>query len=263
MTFKSVCCLFTIFFITTFMQHSLHASPIQDQGKTKEKSSMQTQIQAIMFDFGGVIAKTDNQQVAHFIMKALDLSEDQAWVAVKKLKEAMKDDEEDFDEEEFWISYAESEQISLPADWTEQLDLAKKEALHTIPGMLELVQDLKKQGFIVGLLSNVHKSKVQIRRDMGFYDFFDPLLLSCELGVKKPDPKIFEILLNTLQQLLPEEILLIDDKQANIEAAGAFGIDGIKFSGYKDLIEELLKRGIEQHELFLNSPSNTNPSRTL
>ena len=78
---------------------------------------------------------------------------------------------------------------------------------------------------------------------LGYYDYFHPVLLSFELGCTKPDPKIFDILLQKLQ-VLPEECLLIDNKPENIEAAQKVGLDGICFTSAEHLVIELKKRDI-------------------
>jgi putative hydrolase of the HAD superfamily len=65
-------------------------------------------------------------------------------------------------------------------------------------------------------------------------------VLAFEIGVKKPDLAAYQILLNRLN-VLPEEILFIDNKEENVKAAKTLNIDGIVFFNAKQLIEELKK----------------------
>jgi putative hydrolase of the HAD superfamily len=72
---------------------------------------------------------------------------------------------------------------------------------------------------------------------------FHPVLLSFEIGVKKPNLKSYQILLDQLK-ISPQQLLFIDNKEENVKAAKSLGIDAITFINAKQLAEELKKRGI-------------------
>jgi epoxide hydrolase-like predicted phosphatase len=208
------------------------------------QSTQKNQIKVFVFDFGSVIAKTDHQEIAHFIAQSLDLSDSEALEALKQLKECNLQGKK---EQEFWIDYAKAKDIQLPENWIEKLNEAQLHALKEIPGMVALVNDLQRQGYQTALLSNVRKTHADIKRKLGFYDLFHPLLLSYEIGARKPDPEAYTILLNTLK-VPPQTIIFIDNKPENIKAARSFGLDGILFISKDQLIQELKKRGIEISE---------------
>ena len=92
-------------------------------------------------------------------------------------------------------------------------------------------------------MSNIDKRLATLIRDFGLYQPFEPCLLSYEIGAKKPDPAVFEILLSNLN-LPPNEIVFIDDNIENIEVAKAMGIDAIHFLSIELLEQDLLQRGI-------------------
>ena len=69
-----------------------------------------------------------------------------------------------------------------------------------------------------------------------------PVLLSYEIGVKKPNPEAFKILLQKLQ-LSASFVIFIDDRIENVEAAKNQGIDAILFVNPSQLKDELEKRG--------------------
>ena len=198
------------------------------------------QFKVIVFDFGSVIAKTDRQQVIHFIAQSLNISQTEAENALNQLKHHTSQNEE---EPEFWQMYAEQKKIRLPDHWLEKLDDTRLHALKEIPGMIDLVKDLQKQGYQTALLSNVRGSQAAIKRKLGYYNLFSPVLLSYEIGIKKPDPKAYQLLLAQLK-IPPERVLFIDNKQANVNAAKALGMDGIVFYNRDQLAQELKKRGI-------------------
>ncbi len=72
---------------------------------------------------------------------------------------------------------------------------------------------------------------------------FDDLIFSAEVGLAKPDRRIYTLALERLQ-VQPAEAIFIDDVQANVEAAQAIGLVGIRFESTEQtitLIEQHLK----------------------
>lgn len=198
-------------------------------------------VKVIVFDFGSVIVKTNKQQVGSFLAKSLNIKPEQAAEALNLRKE---NTDGGVDENTFWLSYARNNNIEVPNNWFAALDQAKLEALDEIPGMVALVKSLQRQGYQTALLSNVRGSQAAIKSKLGLYELFHPVLLSYEIGAKKPDQKAFEILLTRLK-VSPEEIIFIDNKQRNVDAANKLGIDAILFTTAEQLKKDLKERGIE------------------
>jgi len=67
--------------------------------------------------------------------------------------------------------------------------------------------------------------------------------ISAEVGLRKPDPRIYQLTLRRLQ-LEPGETLFIDDKVRNVEGARVLGMEGILFESPAQLQRELLERGL-------------------
>lgn len=205
------------------------------------EGSQNTKVKAIVFDFGGVIAKTDRQKVGEFIARSLNISQEEAMQSLEGLKENAFNDGI---ENDYWLCYAKSKGKKLPNDWLKQLNDVRLNALQEIPGMVDLVKSLKKQGYQTALLSNVRKSQAQIKRKLGFYDLFHPTILSYEVGMRKPDPKVYHLILDKLN-LPPQAVIFVDNKPENIAAAKSLEIDAILFQNPSQLIEALKERGIE------------------
>lgn len=98
----------------------------------------------------------------------------------------------------------------------------------------------------IGVLSNLMIiDKKRIDKQLGL-DNYDYLFLSFEYGMKKPDMEFYE----AIQESLPfnkEDILFIDDKERNVEAAKKFGwnayvLTGLQLDKIKEVCEEFLKR---------------------
>ena len=91
-----------------------------------------------------------------------------------------------------------------------------------------LVGDLKAAGYKLYVLSNMSREFIDFLRRFPVYGLFDGEVVSCEEHTVKPEPRIYEILLERYG-LTPSETLFIDDREANIEAAAALGIHGFVF----------------------------------
>lgn len=196
---------------------------------------------AIVFDFGGVLTKDTNRAVVvQFIQKSFDLTNEEFEKVNEKKRSAVKQGKTD---EEFWLAYAKTRGIQLPGDWSQAFRSVMKDAIGINPDMFSLVAKLQDQQIKVALLSNIDERLSKLIRDFGFYDPFNPCLLSCEIGVEKPDPKAYQILLDKLE-LPARKILFIDDSPENVESARNIGIDAILFVSTEQLREELSKRDL-------------------
>lgn len=197
--------------------------------------------QAIVFDFGGVMTGEPNREaVITFISQSFCFSKEEFEKANQEKRLAVKQGKTD---EEFWISYAKNKGIKLPQNWGLSFKSVMRDAIGINPEMYALVDELKKRHISIALLSNIDDRLSQLIRDFGLYKPFNPCLLSCEIGVEKPDLKAYELLLTKLN-LSPKEVLFIDDRLENIELAKSMGIDAVLFESEQQLRSELKKRGV-------------------
>jgi epoxide hydrolase-like predicted phosphatase len=104
--------------------------------------------------------------------------------------------------------------------------------------MFCLAAHLKETGYKVGVLSNAEIAVMEYFYQQA-YDVFDVTVFSCAEGTRKPEQKIYEIILERLQ-VQPSETIFIDDREANITAAEALGIHGILFTSPEQVIKELV-----------------------
>jgi epoxide hydrolase-like predicted phosphatase len=98
-----------------------------------------------------------------------------------------------------------------------------------------------RKDYQTALLSNAFKdSRTYLANEYNIIEgqTVDHLLISSELGVAKPDHKIFQILADVLQCEYTE-ILFVDDFKENIEAANELGIHTIWYQQGMDLINEI------------------------
>lgn len=101
------------------------------------------------------------------------------------------------------------------------------------------VKELKNRGFQVFFLSNYYEKLIRENPEaLSFREYMDGGVFSCHIHAVKPEPAIYEHLLNKYH-LKAEESVFFDDREANVNAANALGIHGIIFSSYEQARDDL------------------------
>lgn len=95
--------------------------------------------------------------------------------------------------------------------------------MRTDPAMFDLVADLRAAGLKVGLLSNSWGNHYPDN----LLDLFDAVVISGEVGLRKPDPVIYKLMLDRLD-LPAERCAFVDDAPVNVIAAQELGMYGIR-----------------------------------
>jgi 2-haloacid dehalogenase len=111
-----------------------------------------------------------------------------------------------------------------------------------VPGVVEVLADLRAAGVPLYALTNWSAETFRVTRGrFEFLSWFDGLVVSGEERVIKPDPRIFQVLLDRFG-LDPEATFYVDDSEANVAAARRLGIDAVRFTGPDRLRRELEAR---------------------
>jgi putative hydrolase of the HAD superfamily len=113
------------------------------------------------------------------------------------------------------------------------------------PGMLEIL-GLLKDNYNLYLVSNINKLHFEYLKKQfnEYFEFFNHLFLSYEMGLRKPDLMIYKFIINYLKTS-PDNIIYTDDRIELITAAKGLGMDAFLFISTVSFKEELYKRGIE------------------
>ena len=110
-----------------------------------------------------------------------------------------------------------------------------------IAGTVEIVAELHQRDTPLYVLSNFSAETFPAALErFDFLRWFRGLVISGEVGVIKPDPRIYKIMLARFA-IDPHRTVYIDDVAANAEAARPFGIHGIHFTTPGALREELVR----------------------
>ena len=114
---------------------------------------------------------------------------------------------------ELGVNGADAEEIAaLRIDHTRRV-------LRPREGALETLEELRRRGLRLGLISVCGEDVAHAWEKTPFAPLLDSVVLSCTVGLSKPDPRIYELAAEELD-VLPEECLFVGDG-ANDEVAGA------------------------------------------
>jgi putative hydrolase of the HAD superfamily len=118
------------------------------------------------------------------------------------------------------------------------VDLDVASWLHLNPDTVRLLGDLHTAGIPVSLLSN---APYELARELDGHPELRPFrhrLFSADLALTKPDPRCYAAALGALGAD-PGDVVFVDDRPVNIEAAAALGITGIVFTGTPACLAEV------------------------
>ncbi len=111
-------------------------------------------------------------------------------------------------------------------------------------GTVEILRALKTEGYELYALSNWALEKFRLMRERyEFFGWFKEIVLSGEVRLIKPDPRIFTLTLERIGRPA-DECLLIDDSADNIATAQALGFRTIHFHSPEQLGAELQRMGL-------------------
>ena len=113
-----------------------------------------------------------------------------------------------------------------------------------IEGTVEILRELRDAGIRIVALSNWSAVTFPVAFErFEVLHWFDGIVLSGEVGVNKPDARIFEVMAARLA-VNPAEAVFIDDTPANVAAATALGYTAIHFTGPESLRASLVELGL-------------------
>lgn len=195
-------------------------------------------VKAILFDFGGVLVLSDGYPQR-------DLWEQRLGMEPGELPSRLFDSEQ--------ISSALVGQISVEEMWvgfgaTLGLDAAESRKLsedffvgeYLNQELIAFAQSLRSR-YRVAILSNAWTNARPLFTEWYHLDaVFDPLIISAEVGLAKPDPRIYHLAAERVGAR-PDEVVFLDDSLMNIEAAREVGFCGVHYQHNAQAIGEILR----------------------
>lgn len=116
--------------------------------------------------------------------------------------------------------------------------------LGPIQGTVKILERLREAGYPLAALSNWSaETYPKVANRFALLKLFDPLVISGEVGLIKPDPEIYNYLLKKINREA-KDCIFIDDSESNIRTAEEMGFISIHFSSPEELGRNLEELGV-------------------
>ena len=196
-----------------------------------------TKTKCVLFDIGGVLVDWHMSWITSEVSKRFDIKED---LIISAFDEHLpKLDSGKIEESNFWYNVATDTESDLLKNTQESLwdTYFRKNAIPN-SDVQKLSVDLKNNGFTIGIISNIEKVTHGVVDDWDMLSHFEHKFMSYQIGFSKPDPRIYEHVIEKLP-FSADELLFIDDKPSNVESAKNCGIESIHFTNFDNLKSSL------------------------
>ena len=197
---------------------------------------MSEKIEAVLFDFGGVFTDSpfhavmafgdelgiDAGEVTRLVFGSYEHDGDHPWHRLER--------------GEISLENARDEILSLSSERKLRVDIyelfakmaGNNAGVDSKRPLVDRVRSIKGEGYKTGIITNnVMEFGEGWRGLIPVDELFDFVVDSSSVGVRKPDPRIFQIALEYLPDVAPEHIVFLDDYQANVDVARGIGWRGI------------------------------------
>jgi len=112
------------------------------------------------------------------------------------------------------------------------------EARRAVRGAAALLEQVKQRAAVAIVSNNLLEEQQEKLRFCGLDPFVDVLVVSGEIGISKPDPRIFELAVQRLG-VPPGRAVFVDDFLKNVDAARAAGLVAVHFQNTPQVIADL------------------------
>lgn len=187
---------------------------------------------AVIFDFGGVLMKTLDYTGRHRWDDRLGLSRGSVEKIVHGGEGWRKAQRGVITPAEYWADVAAQLTLDIPS--VEQLAADFYSGDRLDAELIGYIHDLHEARHQVALLSNDSLELADKMNRLMIADLFDPLVISAQIGVLKPEVGAYQAVLAALNRPAAETIF-VDDLPANVAGAAALGILAVQYVQDMDL----------------------------
>ncbi|GAB1470669.1 hypothetical protein MASR2M66_15470 [Chloroflexota bacterium] len=192
-------------------------------------------IRAVFFDFGGVIQRTEYQAPRQHLAERFGMEYDEIDRIVFNSPSARQATVGEISVAKHWEAIA--ARLKVGKDEIAEVEREFFAGDLVDESMMEYLRSLRPR-FVTGLISNawLDMREYLVRKKLD--DAFDHLTISAEVGVAKPDAKIYLLALQQAQ-VKADEAVFVDDVPANIEACEQVGMKGVLFKDPQESMQQL------------------------
>lgn len=183
-------------------------------------------IRAVIWDLGGVLLRTKDPTHRERLAKRLDMTRKDLEDVVFASESGNRAQLGEIQVKEHWELL--SQRLDLPPGTIQefQKEFWGGDFLDVL--LVDKIRSLHRQ-YKTALLSNAFSDlRHFVTQVWEFSDAFDEMIISAEVGMVKPDPRIYRLVLERLDITAPEAVF-IDDFAENVEGARAVNMNAIHF----------------------------------
>jgi epoxide hydrolase-like predicted phosphatase len=190
-------------------------------------------ITTVIFDLGGVLLRTEDRGPRNQLAQRLGMTSKELEIQVYGSREAMKG----------VISSeihkkAVLKTLGLPENSMEEFADEFWGGDRIDEKLVEIIRDLQGD-YTTALLSNAWDDlRPLLIKTWKIADVFDHIFISAEMGLAKPDPRIYQVVTAEIHKN-PSEIVFVDDFIENVEAAREQGWQAVHFRSREGALAEL------------------------
>ena len=199
-------------------------------------------IKAIVFDYGQVISLPQDQKMMEEIVRRIGVESEEFKSVLWTLRG-------DYDRgiisaRDYFKKVLSHFDVYLNDKSIDELvELDSMSWKNVNPETVLLMEEIKKAGYLLGILSNMPQNFLSwARENISAFSLPHVSVFSCEVKLIKPEEAIYRKLLSLLS-VEAEELVFFDDKINNIEGARVLGIEAVLWEGPENARRELLSLG--------------------
>jgi len=209
---------------------------------------MMSNISCVLFDLGGVIINWDNSWLIQELCDTFQLQKEKVSKTFYKYLPDISIDK--IDEKEFWHIVGEELESDKLMNYNKSiLDEIFRKRISLNDSIISLSRELSKKGIDIGILSNTERVSYSVVEDLFSLDHFKYKFLSYKIGHVKPNPEIYQYVIENIP-FPKEELFFIDDLKPNVESARIEGIDAVQYSDHEKLVKECHLRQLLWYRKF-------------
>ena len=201
-------------------------------------------IKAVIFDYGQVISLPQDPKVIDYLAGRIGADRDRFESLLWSLRKEY--DRGTQTAKEYYNIILSRLNVSMDDESIdEMIDVDLKSWKNVNPGTVSLMEDVKKAGYILGILSNMpHDFLAWARKNIYVFSLPQINLFSCEVNLIKPEKAIFQKLIS-MSGAEPEELVFFDDNPENVSSAVSLGIKAFLWKDPENARRELSLLGVK------------------
>jgi HAD superfamily hydrolase (TIGR01509 family) len=193
-------------------------------------------IKALIFDFGGVLVRMVDDRPRLMLAEQLQVPLSHLDDLVFFSDSARRASRGEIKVDQHWMAVGDA--LGIPSEDMPRFLEKYWSADDVNWELLDFIKSLHPR-YKIGLLSNAWDDLRQTMHERWNMDvLFDDLVISAEVGIVKPDPRIYQLAVERLG-VHPDECVFIDDMLINVEAAHQQGLTAIQFVDTQQILADL------------------------